>query len=390
VLLFLLNLIKGALQRELDQFFQVLRDADVAERVVTKSAFCAARQKLKPTAFIELNRHLVRRWYHNAPVRRWRGLDLRAIDGSTLRLPDTPEAIARFGQMFPAHSDPATLARISQVYDPLNGLVLDAIIAPYHRDERDLLFDHLAALDAGNLLLLDCGYPAFWVFAALQTHKVDWCVRVALDTWSVVRDFLAAGRDDAVVTLHPHAEAQAGCRARGLPTTPIQVRLIRVLLPTGEVEMLMTSLLDREDHPTDAFAELYHLRWAQEENYKCFKCRVEVENWSGKSPLTICQDFHAKVFTLNLTAVLTRTAQQQVDEHHSGDSHPKQVNLTHALCTMKGALVRLLTRSDPLELLRALIDVFARTIEPVRPRRLYPRRKGPRLHGYHMAYKSCS
>ena len=55
---------------------------------------------------------------------------------------------------------------------------------------------------------------------------------------------------------------------------------------------------------------------------------------------------------------------------------------------MKGTLVRLLTRSDPLELLRALIDVFARTVEPVRPRRLYPRRKG--LHGYHMAYKLCS
>ena len=162
----------------------------------------------------------------------------------------------------------------------------------------------------------------------------------------------------------------------------------RVLLPSGTVEILMTSLLDRDDHPAEEFATLYHLRWAQEENYKCFKCRVEVENWSGKSSLTIRQDFHAKVFTLNLTVVLTRTAQQQVDEHHRGDSHPKQVNLTHALCAMKGTLVRLLTRSDPLELLRALIDVFARTVEPVRPRRLYPRRKG--LHGYHMAYKPCS
>jgi hypothetical protein len=193
-------------------------------------------------------------------------------------------------------------------------------------------------------------------------------------------------RDDAVVTLIPHSEAQAACRSRGLPSTAIPVRLIRVLLPSGTVEILMTSLLDRDDHPAEEFAPLYHLRWAQEENYKCFKCRVEVENWSGKSSLTIRQDFHAKVFTLNLTAVLTRTAQQQ--EHHRGDNHPKQVNLTHALCALKGTLVRLLTRSDPLELLRALIDVFARTVEPVRPRRLYPRRKG--LHGYHMAYKPCS
>ena len=64
MLVFLVNLIKGALQRELDEFFHVLHGTDVAERAVTKSAFCAARQKLKPSAFIELNRHLVRRWYH--------------------------------------------------------------------------------------------------------------------------------------------------------------------------------------------------------------------------------------------------------------------------------------------------------------------------------------
>ena len=389
VVLFLLNLIKGGLQRELDEFFQVLHDTQLAERLVAKSAFCAARRKLKPTAFIELNRDLVRRWYHDAPVQRWRGLDVRAVDGSTLRLPDTPDVIASFGRMFPAHSDPATLARISQIHDPLNGLVLDAVIAPYHRDERDLLFDHLAALEAGCLLLLDRGYPAFWVFAALQARKIAWCARVALDTWSVVRDFLAADQDDAVVTLQPHTEAQADCRARDLPTTPIRVRLIRVMLPTGAVAVLMASLLDRDDYPAEEFAALYHLRWAEEEHFKCFKSRVEVENWSGKSALTIDQDFQAKVFTLNLTTALATAAQQHVDQHHEADVHPKRVNLTHALCTMKQALVRLLTRSDALELLRAVIEVIARTVEPVRPGRSYPRRRGPRLHGYPMAYKPC-
>jgi hypothetical protein len=50
MVVFLLNLVKGALQRELDEFFQVLYDTDVAERVVTKSALCAARQKLTPSS----------------------------------------------------------------------------------------------------------------------------------------------------------------------------------------------------------------------------------------------------------------------------------------------------------------------------------------------------
>jgi hypothetical protein len=345
------------------------------------------RQKLKPSAFIELNRHLVRRWYHDAPVRRWCRLEVRAVDGLTLRLPDTPDAIAKFGQMFPAHSAPATLTRISQVYDPLNGLILDALIAPYHRAERDLLVEHLATLEAGCLLLLDMGYPAFWLFAALQTRKLDWRRARQL----VGRPELPGRReDDGVVTLQADTEVQADCRARGLPTTPIRVRLIRVPLPTGEVEVLMSSLLETVDFPTDAFAELYHLRWAQEESYKRFKCRVEVENWSGKSALSIFQDFHAKVPTLNLTAVVASAAQEIVDDRRRDDSHPKQVNMTHALCAMKNALVRLLTRANPVELLRRLIEILADTVEPVRPGRSNPRRKGPRLHGYYMAYEPCS
>src|SRR4051812_401426 len=41
------------------------------------------------------------------------------------------------------------------------------------------------------------------------------------------------------------------------------------------------------------------------------------------------------------------------------------------------------------ELVEGIVTVpLARTVEPVRPGRLYPRRKG--LHGYHMAYKPCS
>jgi hypothetical protein len=57
---------------------------------------------------------------------------------------------------------------------------------------------------------------------------------------------------------------------------------------------------------------------------------------------------------------------------------------------MKGAVVRLLTRANPLELLRRLIEIFVRTVEPVRPGRSSARRRGPRLHGYPMAYKPCT
>jgi hypothetical protein len=347
-------------------------------------------------AFIELNRHLLRRWCHEATVRRWHGLDVRAVDGSTVRsmarpcaCPTRPTLLPRSARWsrLTAHrrlwrGSPRSAIRSTASFSTPSLPRTSATNAIFWSSTSAL---HLGALEAGNLLLLDRGYPAFWLFAALHRGKLDWCARVVLDSWSVVRHFLATGQDDAVVTLPAHAEAQAECRARGLPMTPIRVRLIRVVLPTGEVEVLMTSLLDPEIYPAQEFAELYHLRWTQEERYKCFKSRVEVENWSGKSALSMRQDFHAKVLTLNLTAVRASTAQDIVEDRHRDDRHPKQVNMTHALCAMKDAVVRLLTRANPVALRRRLIEIFADTVEPVRPGRSHPRRKGPRLHGYSTA-----
>ena len=60
-----------------------------------------------------------------------------------------------------------------------------------------------------------------------------------------------------------------------------------------------------QQYPHDVFADLYHLRWPVEEDYKILKCRLEVENFAGKSVHSIYQDFHAKVLMKNLTAVLT-------------------------------------------------------------------------------------
>jgi hypothetical protein len=56
MLIFMLfNMLKRSLQDEPDEMFRIFSGAEVAERSVTKSAFRQARQKLKYTAFIELN-----------------------------------------------------------------------------------------------------------------------------------------------------------------------------------------------------------------------------------------------------------------------------------------------------------------------------------------------
>jgi len=57
--LYFINLPKGSHQDELEHFFKALFRLDVPIRFVSKMALSLARKKLKYSAFIELNRHLI-------------------------------------------------------------------------------------------------------------------------------------------------------------------------------------------------------------------------------------------------------------------------------------------------------------------------------------------
>lgn len=70
-----------------------------------------------------------------------------------------------------------------------------------------------------------------------------------------------------------------------------------MILSTGEVEILCTSLLEVEKYKIEEFKDLYNQRWnIEEERYKMLKCRAELENWSGKTATAVKQDFYAKIF----------------------------------------------------------------------------------------------
>lgn len=383
VVLFLLNLVKRSLQDELDSFFKIERETRFAQRVVTKSAFSQARRKLKAEAFIELNHVQVTHFYQHFPVHTWYGWRLLAIDGSTAELPTTPAIIAHFGLW-----GTQPLARVSQLFDVLNKVTLEAWIGPKSDDERQCAARHLTHVGPGDLLLLDRGYPAFWLFVQIHLTGAAFCARMPLGLWNVVDEFVAAGQREQIVTLQPGARARQDCQTRNLPATPLRVRLLRIVLDSGQVEVLATSLLDATTFPYALFKELYHQRWPVEEDYKVIKLRAEVENWSGKIPLTVFQDFHAKVFTTNLTAILAHPAQAEVARQSQTKRYRYQVNFAHTLSCMKDTVVLLLQHPGHTALLEALWDTMIHTIEPIRPERKFPRRKGPRRKRFSMTYKS--
>ena len=81
---------------------------------------------------------------------------------------------------------------------------------------------------------------------------------------------------------------------------------------------MITSLIDMKQYPIDIINDLYQQRWPIEEDYKTINCRMELENFSGKSALSVYQDFHAKVFAKNLVWIMAFPVQNRLDAITTG------------------------------------------------------------------------
>ena len=383
---------KGSYQDELDHFFKALNHLEVAERIVTKGALTKARKKLEYQAFIELNKHMTSHYYSYFPTASWYGFNLMAVDGSTLRVPDETEIIKHFGVWNVKKGDPCPKARISQMFDVLNRATVDALIKPKKNGERELASFHFLKLMPNDLILLDRGYPAFWLFKLIMSMDANFCARVSCTKWKVIRKFYHSGQQESIVKLYPTPLSVRKCVEMGLDKDPIKVRLIRVELSTGETEILITSLTDMDKHPVNIFADLYHKRWPVEEDYKTMKCRMQLENFSGKSTLSVYQDFHAKVFSKNFTAIVANTTKDEIEKLSERRNFQYQINFAQALSKMKHTIVLLFTR--PAEQVKLLITklqkIYFQTVEQVRPGRKFKRKHKVKLKNFHFAYKPIS
>ena len=383
---FLLNLVKGSLQEELDHFFQIINDTDLPERVVTKSAFTLARKKLQYSAFKALNKNAVDFFYKQPVVRLWRGMRLLCIDGSTVRLPNSQTIAEHFGTFF-VSGNSCSLARISQLFDPLNQITVDGVIAPKSEGERALAVQHCEHITKNDLILMDRGYHAFWLFALMLSKEANFCCRVPLSVWTKVKDFYASGKQEQRITIEPSAVSLMQCEKLGISSSPITLRLIRVTLENGEPEILMTSLLNETLYPQEIFKGLYHQRWGVEESYKAIKCRVQLENFTGLSILAIYQDFYAKLLITNLAAIMSWQAQRVVDEKSKHKKYRHKVNLSQTIARLKDSLVLLFIRGDISKLLKKLMHLCIITVEPIRPGRSYPRNRKLKMNIPSLIYR---
>ena len=248
VILFLIQKSVKPLQIALNELFDRV---DATCLSVSASAFSQARVKLAHTAFIELNKSgVVDTLYGDADYRTWRGFRVLAVDGSTIILPDSASVREEFGAIRIANQHMSVTGDrccglASVLYDVLNRVVINSILAPARAYEVDLAIDHLKDVDpTRDLLVFDRYYPSYRYSATLTKAGVPFVGRCSNRSFAPANKmFNTSTRSSRVVTLTPPHDKRRQTEEANLPSS-LRVRFVRVELENGEIEVLVTSLID--------------------------------------------------------------------------------------------------------------------------------------------------
>lgn len=334
-------------------------------QVPTNGAFSHARQKLRPEVFTLLNRIICQNFYAQDAdqIKRWRGHRLVGVDGTFLNLPDNDATREEFSLQTNQHEGAECVQALSGVlYDLLNDLGL-ALSLGKRQGETGMLLEQLwSATQAKDVLVLDRAYPDYRLFAFAQAKGRHVVARLPRGRFSACEAFWESDEPEAIIELTmPTTPATRAFVAQHQLPERLKVRLIRVELPKGETEVLMTTLLDAKAYPASEFKQVYGWRWNEEIFFDRFKNIFEVERLSGTSPLAIEQDIRGVLLLANLESVLGKSDQETLEQKAAErqTQYVPQVNRAVSYVALVERVVQLLSSDqDHEQVLRELHHLF--------------------------------
>lgn len=366
---------RPSVQTELDRFYKAISKSPTSFESVSKSAFTQSRKKLKAQAFIELSNDQLTYFKENAPYQKdWKGKRVVAIDGSLLNLPHTEDIEYEFGGVTNQH-EKIVSARCSFAYDVCNELVLDAEIAPRRSCEKDLAVSHFPSLNSStDILVFDRGYPSQWLTGLLMKENFKFCFRLST-AWKNAFAQMEREKNDVDWTMnHNTHKCSDQMKRYNIPKQLKGLRLVSIDLSSGEKEILLTNLTDRQEYNIENLKDLYHLRWGVEEGYKTFKKTLHIEHFTGRSARSVKQDFYARVFMLNMASMI-RSQGIDIQEKAFSNKYAKQANKTQVLAKMKDFLTDLFYSSQMGKIIKQMLRILEKRMDIKRAGRSFPRPK---------------
>ena len=344
--------------------------------LLAKSAIVQARQRLKHDALEYLFAVTASEWAaRSADKHRWRGFALYGWDGTTLRVPDSPENREEFGGQsagagrgesgYPMVRVVATIALRSHVMSSFR-------FADYHTGETTLAQGLWSEVPDNSLVIFDRNFLIKKQLVYFETSgNKHWLTRSKKNTrWAVVGRL---GRDDELVELEINEP--------GIPKA-WQLRAIHYKRRGFPRSTLLTSLLDAKLYPAKELIALYHERWEEEIAYDEVKTHMldREEAIRSRTPDGVRQELWGIAIAYNLIRVEMERAAAEAGVP------PTRISFTAAMALIKDEIGRL--QGERLALgtipsrLAYLRQNLKRLVLPERRERTYPRAVKVKMTNY--------
>lgn len=281
---------------------------DKKRTLLAKSAIAQARKRLKDEALEYLFTVTAAEWSaRSADQHRWRGFALYGWDGTTMRVPDSPENRDAFGAGNSGSRGEGGYPQVRIVASmALRSHVLASFrIADYGTGETTLAKGLWETVPDNSLVLFDRNFLIKGQLVRFETSgNRHWLSRSKSNTkWAVVKHL---GRNDDLVELEINEP--------GLPKT-WEIRAIRYKKRGFPPATLLTSLTDADAYPAAELVALYHERWELELGYDELKTHMlqRQEAIRSRSPEGVRQELWGVAIAYNLVRLEMERAADEAD-----------------------------------------------------------------------------
>ncbi len=341
------------------------------------SAYCQARARL-PVSLLEqgLGETAAAADRHSPTRRLLQGRPVKASDGSTVSLADTPENQEKYPQQKgqkPGCGFP--ILRLSVLFSLQSGAVLQVAKGSYYQHELRLFHALHNQLQANDILLYDRAGGHFVLAAQMGQLNVDLISRVLIRNidW---RRGKRLGKHDRLVVWKKGPNKPAYLTQEQWAALPgqitvrvLKVKIIRKGCRTQEVT-LVTTLLDPVQYPAAEIAEAYLRRWRLELCLDDLKTTLGMDTLRCLSPEMVEKELLAFMIAHNLL----RWIMAQAACEHQVDLY--RISFTGAMDALRHsttAISQAKTVKKRRELWTDLLRTLADDLVPPRPGRREPR-----------------
>ena len=325
---------------------------------ISKQAFSKQRQYLKPQIFIDIYKDYLEDFYHNYPEenKTYKGYNVCAIDGSLFEIPNTKELREEYKTQKNSSGDrESARARVSGIYDVENGFMIDALIKDCREGEKELAKKNIE--NAGKIInlenciiIFDRGYPGIDLIWYLEKLKIKYIFRLQTKMYEKEKNSMKS--NDEWIELNVSGDRlrkviEEEVKNELKKQKTLKVRMSKVVLDTGEIEYLLTNISEDIIAPEE-MKKTYFKRWQIEIGYDILKNKLHLENFTGRTKITIEQDFYAQIYTFNVLQDIKNTNTRRIQEKQKNKNlkYKYKVNVNILAGWLKNILIAVMFTED--------------------------------------------